>query len=190
MTESQEADQAQDRQDDEPVEPEIVDDVPETGDAETAGTDEVADDLSTLEDELDHLRDSLVRARADYDNLQKRVARDAALERERVKARFLEDFLRVFEYSQMAATEAEKQPGPLAEGVKMVHKEFQRLLEQEGLVPFGAVGDRFDATLHEAVETVAAKDVKGGHVARVVKPGYRLGERILRYAKVAVAGDE
>lgn len=166
---------------------------PVAGGAESGadvGPDAVQDDLQTLQDQTAALQEKLLRARADYDNLQKRVAREAALERERVKARFLEDFLRVFEYSHMAVQEAEKQPGALAEGVKMVHREFKRLLEQEGVRMFGAAGDRFDAALHEAVAAERAAGVQAGHVARVVKPGYRLGERVLRFAKVAVVPKE
>ncbi len=140
------------------------------------------------------LRDRLARARADYTNLQKRVERDATLERDRVKARVLEHFLTVYEYSQMAAMEAERQPGPLAEGVKMIVREFDRMLESEGVTPIGCVGEPFDAALHEAVAEeepatgIVARDggeVAPGAVSRVVKPGYRLGERVLRYARVA-----
>lgn len=131
------------------------------------------------------LTDKLLRARADYDNLVKRTQRDAALERERVKARVLEAFLRLHEYAKMAEFEAERSPGPLADGVKMVVREFDRLLEDEGVTRIGAVGDPFDAACHEAVAEESA-DVPAGHVSRIVQTGYRLGDRVLRYAKVAV----
>ncbi|MGB0651915.1 MAG: nucleotide exchange factor GrpE [Thermoplasmatota archaeon] len=147
-----------------------------------------ADPLADAQAEIASLTDKLARARADYDNLVKRTERDAALERERVKARVLEGFLQVYEYGQMAVVEAEKAPGALAEGVKMVVREFQRVLEAEGLNVVGAVGDAFDTGLHEAVgEEPATDDVAAGHVLRVVKPGYKLGDRVLRYAQVIVA---
>ncbi len=139
--------------------------------------------------EVADLKDRLARARADYVNLQKRVERDAVLERERVKARVLEHFLAVYEYGQMAAMEAEKQPGPLAEGVKMLVREFDRMMESEGVAQIGAVGEAFDAALHEAVGEHEA-EVDPGAVSRVVKPGYRLGERVLRYARVMVQPGE
>lgn len=156
-----------------------------------AEADPTATRLQELERETADLRDRLARARADYQNLQRRVERDAVLARERVKARFLEDFLQVYEYGQMAAFEAERNPGPLADGVKMVVREFDRLLEKEGVERLGQAGEPFDRAVHEAVTTEAADGVAPGHVSRVVAPGYRLGERILRFAKVAVApGDE
>ncbi len=145
------------------------------------------DRVTQLETELADMRDRLARARADYSNLQKRIERDAALERERVKARVLEGFLQVYEYGQMAAFEAERNPGPLADGVKMVVREFDRLLQNEGVQPIGTPGESYDRTAHEACATEAAEGVEPGHVSRVISQGYRLGDRVLRYAKVAVA---
>jgi molecular chaperone GrpE len=149
-----------------------------------APTDEHA---AALEAELAQWKDRALRARADYDNLVRRVEAEAAVERDRVKARVLEGFLQVYEYGQMAAWEAERNPGPLAEGVKMVVREFDRLLEREGVRPIGEVGDPFDRQRHEAVATEPGDDIPPGCVSRVVAPGYRLGDRVLRYAKVAVA---
>ncbi len=151
--------------------------------------DPVADETSTLQAEITDLKDRLARARADYVNLQKRVERDAAAERDRVKARVLEGFLQVYEYGQMAAFEAERNPGPLAEGVKMIVREFDRLLEDTGVRPFGQVGEAFDRALHEACATEMG-DVAPGHISRVIANGYKLGDRVLRYAKVAVAPEE
>ncbi len=160
------------------------------GDVPPATNGEPTEDSTPLEEarqRIEDLEGRLLRARADYDNLQKRVARDSALERERVKARVLEGFLHVYEYGRMAVTEAEKHPGPLAEGVRMVVREFERVLESEGLTSMGTVGELFDATQHEAVGEEAAEGVVPGAISRVVKTGYRLGDRVLRYAQVMVA---
>lgn len=141
------------------------------------------DPFAELAGKVQELEDKLLRARADYDNLQKRHARDAELERERQKARIIEPFLQVFEFAQMAAKEAEKHPGALAEGVKMLVREFERHLDEQGVKPFGAAGDRFDPNLHEAVGE-ADGGVEPGQVSTVLRSGYRLGDRVLRYAKV------
>ncbi len=190
-----------------PIQGEALDDLsdPRTGHSGTAAgeggqngttpnaeTPEVVlpDQLGQLEAQVADLTTRLARARADYDNLQKRQEREASLERDRVKARVLEAFLQVYEYGQMAAFEAERSPGPLAEGVKMIVREFDRMLEREGVKTLGRVGEPFDSAHHEAVATEPADGVATGHVSRVVAPGYRLGERVLRYARVAVAPDE
>lgn len=172
-------------------EPEVesVETVEPAESVESAETDAVAA-VAALEAQVADLKEGVARARADYANLQARTQREAALERDRVKARVLEGFLQVYEYGRMAAAEAEKTPGPLAEGIKMVVREFDRLLELEGVSVIGTVGEAFDSTLHEAVATEPADGVEAGAVSKIVTPGYRLGERVLRYARVAVAPDE
>lgn len=139
--------------------------------------------------QLADLRALVARARADYDNLQKRVARDAAIERERAKARVLEGLLPVHELAQMAAHQAQAHPGPVSEGVVLLAREFGRLLEREGLVAIADVGAPFDRGIHEAVAEEDVEGVDPGHVSRIVQPGYRLGDRVLRFAKVAVQPD-
>lgn len=147
--------------------------------------------IASVESELAAAKERAMRARADYDNLQKRVTRDAALERDRAKARVLEGLLPLFELCQMAAHQAESHPMPqeaagIAEGLRLLAREFQRFLEREGLVATGAVGEPFDRSVHEAVAEEAAEGVAAGHVSRVIQPGYRLGDKVLRFAKVAV----
>jgi molecular chaperone GrpE len=139
--------------------------------------------------QLADLRALVARARADYDNLQKRVARDAAVERDRAKARVLEGLLPVYELAQMAAHQAQAHPSPVSEGVVLLAREFTRLLEREGLVAIAEVGAPFDRAVHEAVAEEAVADVEPGHVSRIVQAGYRLGDKVLRFAKVAVQPD-
>ncbi len=172
------------KSDSEPVAEPVSEETPEGQDSNPEELDE--NPFAELESKVHELEDKLLRARADYDNLQKRHARDAELERERQKARILEPFLQVFEFAQMAAKEAEKQPGSLSEGVKMLVREFERHLDEQGLRPFGAVGDAFDPNLHEATGELETDGVDPGAVSTVIRQGYRLGERVLRYAKVTV----
>ena len=148
--------------------------------------------LRALQAELDAARDRMARARADYDNLQKRVTRDAAQERERAKARVLEGLLPLHELCLMAAHQAQAHPVPeeakgVVEGLVLLAREFHRFLEREGLVPIGKVGEPFDGGAHEAVAEEAVAGVAAGAVSRVIQPGYKLGEKVLRFAKVAVA---
>ncbi len=137
--------------------------------------------------EIDDLRNRLARARADYDNLQKRVARESAAERERNQARVLESFLALLELAHMAARQAEAHPTPISEGVILLAREFDRLVAREGVELIGHVGEASDASRHEVVATEVAEGVLPGCVSRVVQPGYLLGDRVLRFAKVCVA---
>jgi molecular chaperone GrpE len=144
-------------------------------------------ELERALDEAAEWKDKAMRARADYDNLHKRTARDAALERERNKARVLEGLLPLVELAHMAAHQAELHPGPLSEGITMLAREFDRMLEREGVARIGAVGEKADPAHHEILATEAADGVEPGCVSRIVQPGYLLGDKMLRYAKVCVA---
>lgn len=137
--------------------------------------------------DTEELRSRLARARADYDNLQRRVAREAAVERERNKARVLDGFLPLLELAHMAAHQAQMHPGPVSEGVILLAREFDRLIEREGVERTGTVGERVDAARHEVVAAEAADGVAPGCVSRVIQPGYLLGDKVLRFAKVCVA---
>lgn len=152
-----------------------------------AASSPAADQDQALAAELAVWKDKALRARADYDNLQRRVARDAVMERDRAKGRVLEHFIPLNELAQMAAHQAEAHPGPLSDGVKLMAREFARLLEREGLTPIGTVGEAFNPAHHEAVATEAVDGVEAGAVSRVIQVGYRMGDKVLRYAKVAVA---
>jgi len=142
---------------------------------------------AALRAQAEEWREKALRARADYDNLQRRTAREAQVERERQKARVLEGFLPLAELAHMAARQAEAHPGPLSEGIVMLAREFDRLLEREGVTRIGQLGETADPQRHEVLATEAAKDVAPGKVSRVIQPGYLLGDKVLRYAKVAVA---
>lgn len=159
----------------------------DAADASAASASAAQPDLAALAAEVASWKEKALRARADYDNLNRRVARDAAAERERAKARVLEAFIPLNELAQMAGHQADTHPEHLADGVKMLAREFSRMLEREGLTPVGSVGEPFNALHHEAVAQEAHDGVAPGAVSRVVQTGYRLGDKVLRYAKVAVA---
>ncbi len=159
----------------------------DVADASAASASAAQPDLAALAAEVASWKDKALRARADYDNLNRRVARDAAAQRDRAKARVLEAFIPLHELAQMAGHQADTHPEHLADGVKMLAREFARMLEHEGLTPIGTVGEPFNALHHEAVAQEAHAGVAPGAVSRVVQVGYRLGDKVLRYAKVAVA---
>ena len=90
---------------------------------------------------------------------------------------------------QRALDAASKQgdQGPLARGVAMVESQLIGALGRFGIVPMIALNQPFDPNVHEAVSQVPRTDVPPGTIVEVLQPGYRLHERVLRPAKVAVA---
>ena len=166
-----------------PVEPATA----EATSAPAADLAAVRAEAERLGSEAADLKEKWLRARADYDNLQKRTVRDAALERDRQKARILESFIPLLELVHAGARQAEAHPGPLSEGVVLTAREFDRFMEREGLVRLEAVGEKADPSRHEIIAEEAVTGVAPGHVSRVVAPGYVLGDKVLRFAKVCVA---
>ena len=124
----------------------------------------------------------LQRVQAEYANYRKRVERDRALSRAQGAEGVIRELMPVFDGIAHAQEHEE-----LTGGFKVVASELTRVMNGLGLVTFGAVGDEFDPTLHDALMQIPSPDVPAGHIAQVIQPGYKLGETVLRPARVAVA---
>ncbi|MDY6875616.1 MAG: nucleotide exchange factor GrpE [Chloroflexota bacterium] len=141
------------------------------------------------EDTLEVWRDRALRLQAEMENFRKRQQR---LADERIAAdreRLLRSFLRVADDLGRALAADGTDADNLRWGVDLTHRSLMRLLGQEGVEPLLAAGQPFDPSWHEAVSTVPHQDVgaESDTVAEVVQTGYRLGNRLLRPARVVVA---
>jgi molecular chaperone GrpE len=147
-------------------------------------------------DELDELvkaaaeRDQYLalaqRTQADFENYRKRVARDAAAAQERGVAKLAKELLPALDNLDRAIDAAEDED-PLLAGVRLVRSELSAALARLGIEAFAPLGEVFDPNLHEAVAQQPVEGVAGGAVAEVFQSGYRMGETIIRPARVLVA---
>jgi molecular chaperone GrpE len=144
-------------------------------------------DVEALIAERDELRDQLLRARAEFDNYRKRVARDAEQTRLRAAESLLRDLLPVADNLELALQHAGDGEAALAEGIRMVVRQFHDVLRKAGVEPIPAVGEAFDPTVHEAVMQMPSADVAPNSIAQEFQKGYRLGEYVLRPSKVVVS---
>ena len=145
------------------------------------------DPAAALEAERDELLDRLRRVSADFDNYRKRAARDQEALVARAGERIVKELLPVLDDLERALEAAEQhEEAKLEEGVKLVHRQLEQLLEREGLAPVATDG-RFDPHVHEALLTQPSA-AEEGSVIEVLQKGYRLGDRVLRPARVVVAG--
>ena len=131
--------------------------------------------------------DSYLRLAADFDNYRKRVAREHSELTKRANERLLNELLPVLddlERALEAATQHEE--AKLEEGVQLVHQSLSSLLERHGLTEIVADGP-FDPHVHEALLTQTGDGAEEGDVLQVLQKGYKLGERVLRPARVIVA---
>ncbi len=157
-----------------------------------------AGEAATLEGDLDELvavgaqRDEYLalaqRTQADFENYRKRVARDSALAQERGVAKLAKELLPALDNLDRAL-EAAAQDDPLLDGVRLVRSELSAALARVGIESFSSLGESFDPSVHEAMATVPAPDegTVSGTVVEVYQPGYRLGESVIRPARVVVA---
>jgi molecular chaperone GrpE len=144
-------------------------------------------ELEALRTENEELIDTLQRVKAEFDNFRKRAARDQEALVARAGERIVKELLPVLDDLERALEAAEQhEEAKLEEGVKLVHRQLEQLLEREGLAPVETDG-KFDPHVHEALLTQPSASEEGS-VIEVLQKGYRLGDRVLRPARVVVAG--
>lgn len=129
------------------------------------------------------------RARADLDNFRKQAARHHSAEQERARAAVIEPLLTLSDnFAAMTQhVPTELQGNAWTTGVLHIARQLESLLATYNVERIAGAGDVFDPHQHEAIEKVADSSQPSGRVVEVVQPGYRVGERVLRPAKVRVA---
>jgi molecular chaperone GrpE len=153
---------------------------------------------SELEGDLDELllatakRDEYLalaqRTQADFENYRKRVAREASLAQDRGVSKLAKELLPALDNLDRALDAAD-QDDPLLQGVRLVRSEFNDALARLGVESFSPIGETFDPSIHEAMATAPQPPdgAVSGTVVEVYQPGYRLGEQVIRPARVVVA---
>jgi molecular chaperone GrpE len=124
----------------------------------------------------------LQRLQAEYANYRKRVERDRLAVREQALANVMHGLLPVLDDIGRA-----REHGELTGGFKSVAESLEGIVIKLGLTAFGESGDPFDPTLHEALMHSYSADVTEPTAVQILQPGYKVGERIIRPARVAVA---
>lgn len=152
-------------------------------------TDEQAAQEASLAEQIAELKDKYLRQMADFDNFKRRTAKDrieliqtAGRETMIALLPVLDDFERA-----KRASDAPDSTEVFSEGIQMVYQKLNTTLQGRGLVRMDSTGIDFDPDQHEAiVEIPAPADDMKGKVIDTVEPGYFLGDKIIKYAKVVV----
>ncbi len=173
-----------------PAAPEAVDQ--DTGPA--AAEPDPADRIGALEAEVADLKDKLLRALAEAENVRRRAERDKIEISKYAVAGFARDILPVADNLRRAldsidqTTRKENETvETLVVGVEMTERDMLNAFERFRITPIEALGQKFDHNLHEAMFETEDKDQPEGTVVQVLQTGYMLGERLLRPAKVGVS---
>ena len=142
-------------------------------------------EVSEAEHKLAELTADLQRVHAEYANYRKRVERDRELIKTNAIGGVLGELL-----SALDDIDRARQHGELEGAFKSVGESLESTATRLGLERFGDAGEAFDPNIHEALTHEASDEVSEPTVVAVYQPGYRYSDRVLRPARVAVAGDQ
>lgn len=168
----------------------VFDAVPDdTGPTPISVPPEAADELAAALQEAAKNRDAYLRTMADFENYRRRVVRERDDARTHAIGGLLEDFFPIIDSLAMAAESARSATdvATIAKGVAIVSGQFTEVLSKHGVDRIDPVGCTFDPHNHEAVAHVPSGEVAEGHIIQVIRPGYRIGKKLVRAASVVVS---
>lgn len=149
------------------------------------------EELTTKAQKADAYLELAQRTKADFENYRKRAVREAAAAQERGVTKLALELLPAVDNLDRALTAAETGGGngadTLVSGIKLVHADVIAALGRVGIESYSPVGERFDPQCHEAVAQQPVQGAEPGTVVEVYQRGYRLGDVVIRPARVVVA---
>jgi len=169
---------------------------PTGGGHDSSGPERIDQDFDALlaqaEQERDEYLDLAKRTKADFENFRRRMTSEVQAAGARGKAEVLLGVLPVLDDLERALQVAGLDPegdseDGLAHGVLLVFRSLRDTLTKNGIEAVDPTGERFDPQVHEALSTLAAEGVESGTVVETMQKGYRLGEQLIRPARVVVA---
>jgi molecular chaperone GrpE len=145
--------------------------------------------LEEAKQETARMKDQLLRTAADFDNFRKRTRREAVEAERKGREDLLRDLLPVFDNLERATSHTDKATDvqSVAEGIRMVIRQFEDTLSKLGIERIATVGKAFDPSVHEAIQQMETNDHPAGTVAAEIQGGYRTSDRLIRPALVVVA---
>jgi len=148
--------------------------------------DELRNQLAEAQSQAAEYKDGWQRSVAEFQNFKRRVEADRAETYQTAVGSIIKSYLPILDDLERAL---QTRPAdlPWANGIELICRKLQSILEAEGLKRIEAEGQKFDPNFHEAISQEPAEGVESGTVIEVVRNGYMLGERVIRPAMVRVA---
>jgi molecular chaperone GrpE len=163
----------------------------ETTEAEASGEVEAPDPLAEALRELEQYKDRWLRLVAEFDNYKKRRSREFDALVQSANENLIRELLPVLDSVARALdhrADGEEDSEGFKQGVTMIMEQFPKALQRRGLSEIEAVGQPFDPNFHEALMQMSSDEHAEGLVMAVVERGYRLGDKVIRPARVVVSG--
>jgi len=168
----------------------VEDEMPEVSEneeGEPATQEDLEYQLADLEGQVEHLRDQLLRRQAELSNFRKRVERERVELGAVAQAEVLEKLLPVIDDFERAVVTDAEDAKAYRQGVELILRSMESVLTGMGVERLEPLGEDFDPEFHEAIARIETEDYAEGTVVDVFLPGYRVRNRLLRPARVAVA---
>lgn len=165
-----------------------LDEIAEAENAEASAEVEITEEKTPEQQQADELlavKDQLMRTMAEYDNFRKRVAKEKQELRPIIITDVVKEFLPVMD-NLTRALEAECTDAAYKQGVQMIDDSFMEILKKLGVEEIESDGAMFDPSMHQAVQRVESDELESGMVATTFAKGYKIGDRVIRFAMVAV----
>ncbi|MEO2141244.1 MAG: nucleotide exchange factor GrpE [bacterium] len=147
--------------------------------------------LEQAQQEAANNLDTAQRAQAEMVNFRRRTDEDRINNSKYANSRLISNILPVLEELELAVTHAESNSGgvsdSLLEGIKLIQRKLTGVLESEGVASIEAVGLMFNPLEHEALGTEETSEVEPGYITQIIRPGFRLHDRVISPAQVMVA---
>lgn len=155
----------------------------ETPVEETAAEETPAEDFK---EKYEHEHDSFLRLAAEYDNFRKRSAKEKESSYTNGKSAAIEKLLPVYDNLERAVNQP-TEDAAYKKGVEMTLQQLVKIFADLGVEIFGNVGEEFDPNMHNAVMHIDSEDLGENVIAQVFQKGFRIGEKVVRFAMVQVA---
>jgi molecular chaperone GrpE len=150
---------------------------------------ETEDPMAGLQADLDRFRDLALRSQADFENYKKRYAREKEEAIKYANSSLLERLVTIVDNFELglSAARGEGEDSPIYSGMRLVLKQLNDFLAENGLQPIDAVSQKFDPNLHEAIAHEPSEEFPEGTVIRQTRRGYKFKGRLLRPSSVVVS---
>ena len=165
---------------------ELEKEINETPAEETVETAEAAVEVNPWEEKYNAERDAHLRVAAEFDNFRKRTVKEKEASYGNGKADAVAKMLPIYDNLERALNQ-ETSDAAYKKGVEMTMNELTKIFTSLGVEIFGNVGDEFDPNLHNAVMHIDSEDFSENVIAQVFQKGFKIGEKVVRFAMVQVA---
>lgn len=148
------------------------------------------DELEQVKQELNEYRDKYLRTLAESDNMRKRLQKERQEMMTYAVSQLVAEFLGPIDHMENAlkyTTQMSEEVKHWSLGFQMILTQFKDVLSDNGVQPFNSLGETFDPHLHEAVETESKEGSAPGKIIEEFVRGYKMGDKIIRPARVKVA---